>query len=305
MGLRPGVGLQGERRLNMWFILSLIFALATSLVIVIAKKITTETDEYLFLFVGGLFTIPALYLITVYFYQIPEFDSIFLSNTLAAILLNSIAAVLAYRAIRIEDISLVGPISAFNPVFTTVIALFVLGEQIGTRGIAGILLVSTGAYLLQLGKLKRGFIDPIQKLVKNKGVQLSLIAYFIWAITPVLQKTAILHTTPLVPPFASLTGTLGTVVVFGFLTKKYSKRPLYYTRKFLYLFLVAGIIIGIAQAAGFVAFSLAQLGFVTAVFKLSIVFSVLLGWLFFKERNIKDRLLGSLVMLAGVILLAI
>lgn len=51
------------------------------------------------------------------------------------------------------------------------------------------------------------------------------------------------------------------------------------------------------------AFSLTKLGYATAIFTLSMPFTVILGWLFFKEKDIKARFLGSVVMLIGVILL--
>ena len=131
-----------------------------------------------------------------------------------------------------------------------------------------------------------------------------VVAYFLWSITPLLEKTAIFHTIPQTPPFVSLMGQIGTTIVFGVVaSKSFSKESFKKVKKFISLFLLVGILWAIASSAAIITFSLTQLGLATAVFKLSMIFTVILGWIFFKEKNIKDRLLGSIVMLFGVILL--
>lgn len=288
----------------MWFPLALTFALITSVSAIIAKKVMQETGEYLYLWLTTLFTLPFLVFLIIYFYQIPQVDKTFFLAISASLTLDVFAAIFAYRAIKISEISLIAPIAAFNPVFTAVVSSITLGEIIGVKGVAGILLICIGAYLLQISKRERGWLAPFKSLLLNKGVRLSLVAYFLWAITPVFQKTAILHTTPQVPPFVSLAGTIGMAVIFAPIVAKFSKKPVFFTKRYLKLFIILGILGAVGSAAAFIAFAQAQLGLVTAVFKLSMIFTVLLGWLFFKEKNIQDRLLGSSVMLAGVALLA-
>lgn len=288
----------------MWFPLALTFALITSVAVIIAKRVMRETGEYLYLWLTTLFTLPFLFFIVIYFYQIPQVDKTFFLAISASLTLDVFAAIFAYRAIKISEISLIAPIAAFNPVFTAIVSSITLGEIIGIKSVAGISLICIGAYLLQISKRERGWLAPFKSLLTNKGVQLSLVAYFLWAITPVFQKTAILHTTPQVPPFVSLAGIVGMAVIFAPIAAKFSTKPVFFVKRYLKLFVILGILGSVGSAAAFIAFSQAQLGLVTAVFKLSIIFTVILGWIFFKERNIKDRLLGSSVMLTGVVLLA-
>lgn len=287
----------------MWFPFALIFALTISGIFVIAKRVMKETDEYTFLFFSGLLTIPVLFLIVVYFYEIPAIDSTFLQATAVAVLFNVGAAVLAYRAIKLADISLVSPIAAFNPVFTSLMGAAILGETMGVKGSAGIGLVVLGAYILQVSASQKSLLEPIKKLVTTEGVQLSFMAYFLWAVTPAFQKIAIMHTQPQVPPFASLAGIIGSVAVFGLLANKYSRNVKRVVRKYIKLLVLAAVLGGVGQAAAFIAFSLTKVGFATAVFQTSMIFTVLLGWLLFKERDIRDRFAGAAVMLAGIYLL--
>lgn len=293
----------------MWFLFALTFAVTSSLGIIISKRIMKVIDEYWYLWISGLFTLPFLFLIIIWFYQIPHFDRIFFFAVGASIALDVVAAVFAYRAIKISEVSLVAPFSAFNPVFTTIISFVFLRELVSLKELAGIVVICIGAYLLEISKTQKGLFFPIKTLLTNKAVQLSLMAYFIWAITPTFQKTAIFHTYPSTPPFVSFSGMVGTSLFFGMLSAKFSRSSFNNIKtsikKFFPLFLLLGILSSIGQTAAFVTFSLTKLGLATAIFKLSMIFSVVLGWIFFKEKNIKDRLIGSIVMLMGIFLLVL
>ena len=69
--------------------------------------------------------------------------------------------------------------------------------------------------------------------------------------------------------------------------------------------IVAVLIAGIAPLFGFTAIALGFVGYVTALFKLGAIFTLLWAWLFLGERNIRQRLLGTLVMLVGGALIAV
>jgi len=287
----------------MWFVFAITFALTSSLGTILSKKVMQGINERMFLLISSFFTLPLTFLIILIFYQIPEVDLIFLISLLVSTAIGVVAALLVYKAIRESEISLISPISAFNPVFTSVISFIVLREIIGIKGVAGILLIVFGAYLLQISKFKEGILKPIQSLFTHKGVQMSLAAYFIWSITPVFEKTAIHHTNPNVPPFASLVGGLMAIPIYTLIVRKDIKKVFKGVKDNFKTFLIIGLLGAIGQTVAFMAFSLTNLGYATAVFKLSMIFTVIFGWLFFKEQNIKERLLGSLVMLLGVILL--
>jgi uncharacterized membrane protein len=69
--------------------------------------------------------------------------------------------------------------------------------------------------------------------------------------------------------------------------------------------LLAVLIAGIAPPFGFTAIALGLVGYVTALFKLSAVFTIVWAWLFLGEENIRQRLLGTVVMLIGGALIAL
>lgn len=289
----------------MWFWYAITFAIISSFSVIIAKKVMQKVDQYTYLFVSSLFTVPFLLILALVFFQIPSLDTTFWRAIVVGTVISVTAALLAYKAIRESEISLVNPISAFNPLFTAIISFFTLKEVINIRGILGIVTIVAGAYILKISKSKKGFFEPIRALVTHRGVQLSFLAYFLWAITPTFEKTAILHTSPQNPSFAAFVGQIVAILIYIPLVMKLSKKPFEAVRLNVKWFLLVGMLGGLGVTSAYMAFSLTNLGFATAIFKLSMVFTVILGWVFFKEKDIKQRLLGSLVMLLGVTLLVI
>lgn len=287
----------------MWFIYALSFAVLSSISVVIAKKVMISMDQYSYLFVGNFFGFFAQLAILLIFFQIPKIDLVFIYSVLASSAIGSLGGVLAYKAIRESEISLVGPIASFNPVFTALISFFTLKEAISFKEISGIIIIVIGTYLLEISKTKKGLFAPIKGLITHKGVQLSFIAYFLWAVTPTFDKTALFHTQPQTPSFVGLVGVFFSAILYGLLTLKFSKNKLEKIKNNSGLLLLVGILGAVGAVVALTAFGLQKLGLVTAIFKLNVIFSVILGAVLFKEKNIKDRLLGSLVMLAGVILL--
>jgi uncharacterized membrane protein len=67
--------------------------------------------------------------------------------------------------------------------------------------------------------------------------------------------------------------------------------------------LSAGLIAGVAPVLGYTAFSLGPVGYVTTLFRLSTLMTVIWSYLFLNERGIAQRLPASFVMVIGAILI--
>jgi len=141
--------------------------------------------------------------------------------------------------------------------------------------------------------------------MKNKGVQFALFSTFLWAITPIFQKKAIFETSPQIPLYASF---IGMCLVTLFLSPFAAKKAFSYRKevpsniKWFILFGVGG---AFAQLAAYTAFSLANVGYVTTIIRLSGLFTVILGGLFLKEERIKERFIAAAIMLVGVFILVV
>lgn len=288
----------------MWFFYALAFAIISSFSVIVAKKVMGSVEHYTYLLVSSIFTAPFLLTISLLFFDVPILDKTFWLATAVGTVISALAGILAYKAIQDSEVSLINPISAFNPAFTALISYFTLKETLSIKSIVGIIVIVIGAYILNITKLERGFLSPFRELVRHKGVQFSFIAYFLWAITPTFEKTAILHTSPQNPPFAAFIGQLIALFIYFPFVLRFSKNPIEKINLNLKLLLINGALGGAAITFAFLAFATSPLGVATGIFKLSLIFVPILSWIFFRENDIKERFIGSLIMLAGVVLLA-
>ena len=245
--------------------------------------------------------------------NLPHVDAIFLLALLGSALLNWMATLLSTVALAKADASLVSPLLTFNPAFTLLVAWPTLGEVPGLRQTIGVAVVLLGAYLLDVEEARTGALAPLQVLVQRPGTLLALIASALWGMTTVLEKLAIEHVTP---PNGPLVALLGTVLLVALLTPgafwssrrtnaSASRRTWGELRRHAATFVVAALIAGVAPLFGFTAIALGLVGYVTALFKLSAVLTILWAQLFLDEGNIRQRLFGAAVMVAGGILIAV
>jgi uncharacterized membrane protein len=192
----------------------------------------------------------------------------------------------------------------FSPVFTVLISAVFLGEIPSAQGLFGVGLVLSGAYWLNR-RPGAGWFSPFRLLDITPAVTLVLLAGLLWSITPLFEKTAILHTQPENP---SLTAFVVNALLVIILTPAVMARgrasigKLFLHRR---AFLLAGLIAGVAPVFGYTAFSLGFVGYVTTLFKLSTLLTLLWSFLFLGERGIAQRLPASILMVTGAIFMTV
>lgn len=288
----------------MWAILALGAAVLTSLNPILYKRMLKDADSIVVVWGVTLLALPLLGLFTLALTpQLPSLDWLFAFGVLGSAGLNSVAHLTSTRALKLADASLVTPLLIFSPVFTVLISALFLGESPSARGLLGVGLVLIGAYWLNRNS-SAGWLTPFKSLALTPGVGLVLLAGLLWAITPLFEKTAILHTKPESPRFAAFVATalLTLVLTPAVIARgKSALGKLSLHRRDLFF---AGLIAGIAPVLGYTAFSLGFVGYVTTLFRLSTLMTVIWSFLFLKERGLAQRLPGSLVMVIGAILIA-
>lgn len=287
----------------MWASYSLFFAVWTSIATLLIKRWTGKISPFPLLFILFLFGIPFTFVLLFLTGGIPHVTPNFYMLMFIAAIIDIAALSSQFKAISMSSISLIAPIASFTPIFTTLIAIFTLGEVPTPIKFVGILLIISGAYLLNVSDFRFGILEPFRKLMKDRGVQLAFIATFLWAITPIFQKKAIFETSPQIPLYASF---IGMCFVALFIAPFTARKALSYKKevslniKLLFLY---GVGTAFAQLAAYTAFSLANVGYVTTLMRFSGLFSVLLGGVFLKEERIKERLIATAIMILGVFIL--
>jgi drug/metabolite transporter (DMT)-like permease len=223
----------------------------------------------------------------------------------AALPLEVLAEVLYVLAIRDSPLSLTLPYLAFTPVLVTISGYLLLGETVSAQGLAGIGLVVVGAYVLNLEharpKSPRTWFEPLMAILRERGSRFMLGVAVIYGVTSVLGKGAMQHMS-----FASfgayyfaLVGT-ATLIAFA-LWQPNSLRTLVRPRPAHLL--VAGLM-GVMVLTHFMALALTETAYMIAVKRLSILFGIVLGALFFAERHLARNLFAGALMVGGVALIA-
>ena len=245
--------------------------------------------------------------------QLPQLDGIFVVALLASVACNWAATLLSTYALDKADASLVSPLLTFNPAFTLLIAWVALSETPSLMQTIGVVVILLGAYLLEVEEARTGLLVPLLVLFRQPGTLFAIIASALWGTTTVLEKLAIEHMTPPSGPFVALTGTVLMVVLLtpgAVLPLRRTDTP---AQKGIWsglrghprALIGAALIAGVAPLFGFTAIALGLVGNVTALFKLSAVFTILWARLFLGEGNLRQRLLGAAVMIVGGLLVSV
>ena len=220
--------------------------------------------------------------------------------------LELVAMLLYMRAIRDHALSLTLPYMAFTPVFILLLGYLLLGETVDSRGIAGIVLVVLGSWLLNfesVGRLSaRALLSPFRAVVYNPGSRMMLLAAFIYAFTAAGSKVAMQEVG------SDGFGALYFAVVGGAaLLASLVARPRAYrvlSEQPLVSLLVAGLM-ALMVMTHFAAIAQVEAAYMIAVKRTSMLFGILYGALLFGERHIGRHLLAGALMIGGVALIAL
>jgi uncharacterized membrane protein len=286
-----------------WAFFALGAAVLTSFNPILYKRILRDTNPTIVVWGVTLLALPLLGLFTfVLTPQLPGWDWLFVFGILGSAGLNAVAHLASTRALKLADASLVTPLLVFSPVFTLLISALFLGEIPSARGLLGVGLVLIGAYWLNHNS-GAGWLTPFKSLAFTPGVRLVLLAGLLWAITPLFEKTAIQHTYPESPRFTAFIATMLLTFLLTPLVMPRGKSAITKLSQHSRDLFLAALIAGVAPVLGYTAFSLGPVGYVTTLFRLSTLMTVIWSFLFLNERGIAQRLPGSLVMVLGAILI--
>ena len=285
--------------MNPWVFYALITAFSLATADAISKKALGRSNEYVIAWVREGYALPFLFL-AFFFIDIPSLDRTFWLSLLLMIPLEIAAIILYVTAIKISPLSLTIPFLAVSPVFIILIAFLILGEVPDRSGLLGILLIVAGAYLLNIRTTREDLLGPIKAIRRERGSIFMIIVALIYSVTATLGKVAVQHSGPIFfgvfYPFL-LTLILSVVLWRKGLLPEVLSRPM--------TFLAIGIFTAIMILTHFKAISMTDVAYMISVKRASLVFSVLYGRVLFGEENIKERLTGSMLMIAGMVSITI
>lgn len=284
-----------------WFIFAVFTALFESLRDITSKRSLRNVDEYAagwaHRFFASLFLLPVLLLV-----GIPAIGGEFWIALLVGVSLNIVATVLYMRALKRSDISLAVPIASFTPLFLLVTSPFMVGEFPAPIGLAGILLIVAGSYVVNLKERHKGHLGPVKALLREEGPRLMLLVAIIWAVTSNIDKIGLRNSSPVF--WAISVSALSSVALAALMLYKDGGRT-GQVRTNIKALVPIGFFSALMLVFQTTAMSLALVSYVIAIKRTSSVMSVAMGHFLFGEKNVRERFIGTVVMIAGAILIAL
>lgn len=288
---------------SIWVLWALMSAFTAATNDALTKRVLTEHDEYLIAWLRLSWALPFL-LPILFFIPIPVLDRTFCLAYMAAIPLEVTAIVLYVKALKLSPLGLTVPFLSLTPIFLIIIPYAILRERISVTGTIGVALIGCGSYILNIEGARKGIAEPLRMIVREKGSLYMIVVALIYSLTATLGKVAIEHSSPI---FFAIAYTTGLVLVLGplalYKNKDSLRRPSFRTA------LKAAVLPGICHSAAtishMVAISLAQVAYMISVKRLSLLVGVIYGYIFFHESNLAGRLLGTLIMLLGFVLIVL
>jgi drug/metabolite transporter (DMT)-like permease len=228
------------------------------------------------------------------------------TNMLIAAFLAVTGNVLIVSALSEADLSVLGPINAYKPVVGLILGIFLVGERPTLMGLTGVLLIVAGSYFVVDRKVDQPLATAFARFFSERGIQLRFAALVLSATEAVFLKRAIVLSSPAVVfVLWSILG-FGMAATWTLLSLRRELAGQFVALQSSFVtFLRLAMATGAMQLATVLTFRDLQVGYSLALFQLSAIVSVLLGWRYFAETNIGERLIGSVVMAAGAALIVV
>lgn len=288
-----------------WLLAALASSIAFGINGVIGKHLLENDSDFTYTYLYSILAL--LFYIPVFAYFVLQTSLNIVPMVIGAAITSGLINILAYlafdEAMKEADISEVVPLTRTQPVFVGILGALLLSETLSTVNIGGIVAVTTGTYIV-LRRKKDKLITPLIKLKHSRAHQYALISALLWSSMAIIDRFATQQISPEIYTFM-----IYTVMVTGLSTNMFidEKRKVKTVRRAFkrnkLMYILSGGIAAFASLMIFTAFSLAPASKVIPVLQLQVLISVIAGIILFNEDGSLQKLIGSLILLAGVFLI--
>jgi uncharacterized membrane protein len=286
----------------MWIIYSLLTAFFTSCVDVISRKISKNISPYVLSWAYITFSIPFLLIIFAFMPEPLEVEPVpFWIAAVASASTLVISTIFYFKAIESSELSISMPMLTFTPALLLLTSPLMLGEFPAPLGLSGVLMIVSGAYFLNLQTYKKGIFQPFRSLLNEKGARYMMLTAILYSIGANIDKIGVMNSAPFI--WAIVLNSLLSVFLFPIMIKK---RPDFVSqiRKNWIFLLSIGICFAAALAFQMTAIRMNIVPYIIAIKRMSVFFSSVFGFIIFKEQNMRERLIGVMLMVGGVFLIS-
>lgn len=267
---------------------------------VFQKQLTTKGIHPLFVNFLTYFLLSIVCLFIAAFIPWPVLPSQFWVYSFLGGIAGALGNGFIVKALQYGELSVLGPVNSYKPVIGIVGGIILLGEVPDLWGLLGIALIIFGSYFV-LDTTEERFTLA---LLKKSEIQYRLWAMVLTAVEAVFLKKVILASSTIISfiSWCCFGAVFSWVMLFIYSPdiKKEAKR-IGNSEIGKFAFLI--VCIGTMQFMTNYTFEHMAVGYALSLFQLSTIVSVLLGYKFFKERDISKKLIGSAIMIIGSVVI--
>ena len=194
------------------------------------------------------------------------------------------------------------PFLALTPLFLIFTSNIILGEGVSVYGGTGILLMAIGSYSLNIHMISKDVLEPVKAILREKGCVMMIIVAFIFSITASLGKVAIEHSSPVF--FGGFYFVLVTIL-FTPIALTMNRGRISIEKKDVIPLASIGITFSLMIIFHMLAMSMINVAYMISIKRTSLLFSIAYGHYLFKEERIAEKTFGSIIMLAGFLLIVL
>ena len=274
---------------------------------VFQKQLTQRSANPLFI-IGATDALLALGALPLFFLGVlpRQLGAGFWTNMVVSASLAVASNVLLVYALQSADLSVLGPINAYKSVVGVVLGVFLLGEVPAPMGAAGVLLILAGSYFVVDRDVNQPRSNAFARFFRERGVRFRFAALGVSATEAIFLKKALLLSSPLTTfVFWSILGLPIAAAAIALLLRDRLGKEAVLLRHNWPTYVWLAITTGVMQLTSLLTFGKLQVGYSLALFQLSTLISVFLGYRYFQEGQIRKRLLGAVIMAAGAALIVV
>ncbi|HOX29790.1 MAG TPA: EamA family transporter [Candidatus Paceibacterota bacterium] len=284
----------------MWFLYALGSGFLNAVSTALSKKALREIDVYTVPLAMTALALPFFLIAITAGEKWATPAPLFWPALAASGAINVLASILMMKALKTGDLSLTVPYLAFTPLFLTVTSKLILNESISAAGFAGIILITIGACALQWTE-KKGFVDSFRNFAKNRASQYALTVALLYSISTNFDKMGIVNSNAFIYPAAIYAFQALFFLPIAIARKKTTKKAI--IKNWKYLLPIGPVSAGILLLYS-AAISAAMVAYVIALKRTVVLWSVLIGYYAFNEKNFLPKIAGATAMVFGVFLIA-
>lgn len=269
---------------------------------VFQKQFTHKGLHSLFIVMLSYLVLACISLPLILLVEHSAIDDRFWFNILLAALLDMAGTLFLVLSLSKTDLSVFGPLNAYKVVFSMVLALIFLGEVPSFQGFSGVIIILLGSFLL-FPPATTATTNRLSQLFMQRGVQYRFLSILLFSIGTLPLKNAVLSGGALATTvYWCLFGLPLSIGLYYWFGGKRWQIDWQAAREHRSHFLWLGGFIFLMQHSTMLIFSQLLVAYSLALFQLSMVLQVFLGYRIFHEKHILRRLAACAVMISGCLL---